>query len=152
MECVHSTRKERLMQGLSERERARVRSAGGPGAGAYQLAPLSGVEPMPSGAWRIATRRRLLFSMADVISPQPLSTHCQRRSRAGVCGRALNDDVAEHRVSTCKIGGGVVRARNDVRDFLLQWVKKHIDPRALKEQRMDSLRRAAGGAGAAVAQ
>ena len=40
----------------------------------------------------------------------------------------------------CKVGGGVVGGHNEIRDILLRFVQKYIDPRALHEQRLESLR------------
>ena len=104
------------------------------------MAPLKGGATMPHGAWRIATRRRLLADVSAVVSPQVPATHCQHRSRDGGCGGGLTEDTAELHIESCKTGGGVVTIHNGIRDFLLKFVKDHIDPHAKHEQRLDSLK------------
>ena len=137
MEQIHTARKAAFMRSLDPRQKARFRSCGGPGSGAYLLAQEKGVDLMPSGAWKVATRDRLLSPLEDVVSPEKPATHCQHRSRDGGCRKVLRGDGAELHCNTCKVGGGVLKIHNEVRDVLWKFVQEHVDPHALREQRLD---------------
>ena len=104
------------------------------------IAPTRGGGTMTNGAWHIETRRRLLAPIQSVVAPQKLTTHCQHRARAGGCGRALDAQTAELHVESCKKGGGVATTHNSIHDILWKFIKDNIDPHALREQRLESLK------------
>ena len=60
----------------------------------------------------------------------------------GVCGARFEEDTGLVHAIGCKIGGGVVEGHNEIRDILWNFAKVNIDPRALREQRLESLRSA----------
>ena len=43
-------------------------------------------------------------------------------------------------MESCKKGGGVVTTHNGIRDLLWKFIKDYIDPHALREQRLESLK------------
>ena len=100
MQQVYASIKDSLMHKLTLSKRARLRSNGGPGAGAFLMAPLAGGAAMPHGAWRIAARRQLLADVRAVVSPQVPATHCQHHSRDGGCGGVLTEDAAEFHIES----------------------------------------------------
>ena len=140
MSHVHEHIKHQLLADMSLADRALFRSNGRTGAGAFTLAPLES-ETFMLGAGRLAVRHRLLLPLDQVVAPATPATHCQHRSEDRVCGEALAAATARSHATGCKLGGWVGGGgHNAVRDVLWRWVQQHIDPAALVEQRLDSLR------------
>ena len=104
------------------------------------LIPEKGVRAMANGQWRMASRRRLLCKVADIVSPQTAGTHCSHSGHRGVCGVPLVDEQGKLHALGCKLGGGVVACHNGIRDVLWKFIREFIDPCALREQRLESLR------------
>ena len=140
MQWVVEASKAKLFADMSVPRRAHARRGGGPGWGAFLLVPAPGVRAMADGPWRMAFRRRLLSTAAQIVTPQVAGTHCLHSGRQGVCGARLEEDSGLEHAAGCKIGGGVVAQHDALRDILWDFAKKHIDPRALREQRLESLR------------
>ena len=95
---------------------------------------------MADGAWSMALRRRLLCTADQIISPAPAETHCQHTGSRGACGAPLEGTAGLVHSEGCKVGGGVVGGHNEIRDILLNFAATYVDPRAMKEQRLESLR------------
>ena len=140
MQEVTAERKSVLLGGMTIEQRAFIRRGGGPGAGGFLLVPCAGVSPMANGPWRMAFRRRLLCNAAQIVAPQVAETHCSHSGRQGVCGARLEGHAGLEHAAGCKTGGGVVAQHNSLRDVLWDFARAHIDPRALREQRLESLR------------
>ena len=129
-----------LFTRLPVEQRAFVRQGGGPGAGGFLLVPLHGVCAMANGPWRMAFRRRLWLSAEQIVAPQVAGTHCLHSGRQGVCGAQLQGPRGVLHAVGCKTGGGIVAGHNELRDILWDFAKAHIDPKALREQHLESLR------------
>ena len=131
----------RLLDQLTDEvHRARLRQGGGPGAGSFLCVPQKGVRAMADGAWRMALRRRLLCTADRIISPASAETQCQHTGSRGACGAPLGGFAGLVHSEGCKVGGGVVGGHNEIRDILLNFARTYVDPRAMKEQRLESLR------------
>jgi len=131
-----------LGQGSFE-ERARLRSQGGPGAGAFLQAPLPEVPVIPNGAWRVAALRRVSATAAQLVAPATPETQCQHRSPDRLCGEDVAGPRGQAHAATCKLGGGVVRVHNAVRDALATFIRRRVAPDVLCEQRLEGMRPAA---------
>ena len=101
-----------LLPKMSEPQRAQVRRGGGPGAGGFLLVPLPGIKVMANGPWRMALRRWLLCSAAQVVAPQVAETRCLHSGRRGVCGAQLEGQTGLVHAIGCKTGGGIVDEHN----------------------------------------
>eukprot|EP00973_Karenia_brevis_P036362 5013285-Karenia_brevis.AAC.1 len=60
----------------------------------------------------MATRRRLLCNVVDIVSPQKAGTHCSHSGSSGVCGVPLAGEQGMLHALGCKKGGGVVGSHN----------------------------------------
>ena len=139
---VMAESKDRLFQSMPTEQRAQVRRSGGTGAGAFTLVPVQGVKTMANWPWRMSVRKRLLCSAPQIVSPQAVETRCLHSGRQGVCGAQLEGQAGLVHAVGCKTGGGVVDGHNEIRDILWAFAKNRIDPKALREQRFESLRAA----------
>ena len=52
----------------------------------------------------------------------------------------MTEEAAKLHIESCKEGGGVVAIHDGIREYLLRFVKDHIDPHAQHEQRLDSIK------------
>ncbi|CAK0866371.1 unnamed protein product [Prorocentrum cordatum] len=138
--AMFATRADLLHQLPEEVHRGRLRQGDGPGAGSFLCAPQKGARAMADGTWRMALRKRLLCTTDKIISPATAETHCQHIGHRGARGALLGGIASLANAEGCKVGGGVVGGHNEVRDILLRFAAKCADPRALKEQRLQSLR------------
>ena len=127
MTTIHTASKAQLLSptGLSEPDRADLRSAGGPLAGAFLEAPPDGCGMhMPDSHFRTAVRRRLCLPHPGFdASPRTAtpSTHCKHHTHKGVlCGKEL--DAFGRHAGGCKIQGLPTIWHNTIRDWLVKWI------------------------------
>ncbi|CAK0900349.1 unnamed protein product, partial [Prorocentrum cordatum] len=139
-DAVNLRARENILASVQEPWRARLRQAGGAGARGFLCVPLPGNEAIADGAWRAALRRRLLCTVEQIVFPARAETHCQGSSPRGACGARLDGLEGLAHAEGCKIGGEVVGGNNEIRDIMWRFIKAYIDPRALREQRLESLR------------
>ena len=83
---IQATNKRHVLSAITLRQRGRIRRGGGPGAGAFLVAPVAGNAPMADGPWRIAVRKRLLCTIDCIVSPAHADTHCLHSNSKGACG------------------------------------------------------------------
>ena len=118
---------------LPEADQVDLRSAGGPGAAGWLLAPVDARHRMPDDHFVVALRRRLRFAHPAVASVSGSPSHCQhRRPDGSVCGDLL--DSRGHHGATCEIGGGVEFGHDAIRDWLAAWIEEVSGSRPGTEQ------------------
>ena len=115
------------VEGLDASNRAVVRSAGGPGGGAWLQHGCAGGEALANSEWQVAVRLRAGLSLC---TPGACCMH--RKPDGGACGARL-DPLGAHAMA-CKSGGAVVRRHNLVRDLLARQVTECLHVPALTEQ------------------
>ena len=118
-----------LRRRLSQDDALALDLCSGPEAGAFLL-PSPDTQPMSDVHLRTAVRRRL--RVAKPVGGTGVCHHL--RSDKTICGHVHGDDKGQHAVN-CKIGGGVDRRHNGVRDALLAWLHS-IGKLERKEQEM----------------
>jgi hypothetical protein len=143
MEDVYRVSHDRLHGMLEMAEKANLRSAAGPGAGDF-LSPPSGPTclRMDCAPFRAVLRARLNLPNAGhdstCVHASPSAT-CNHRAASGT--RDLCEETLDARglhASTCKVGGGVVRWHNAVRDWLAKWLKPFVASPPLVEQEVQA--------------
>ena len=113
----------------SELEQAELRSASGAGAGAFLHPPTQEDHLMTDGHFVVAVRLR---ARAAVL-PQQSEVCMHKDAETGrICGKEC--DTRGFHARTCKVGGGVVRRHDRIRDWLQGWVAMVTGTEALKEQ------------------
>ena len=126
---VQAVLKDRLLEGLDEQERVEVRTAGGTGSAGFLEAATSEDQEIPDAHFRRALRRRLR------IRPQDGGGFCKRcykGSGGGPCGQALDPRGLHARV--CKVGGGIIRRHDRIRDWLAKWIGQMLGQEVSTEQ------------------
>jgi len=131
------SRKE-LMRTLSEDDRVDLRSAGGPGAGAFLMPPVQielfegeAAAKMPDKHFTIELQDRL---RCDVC---PAGARCQHRSKTGVlCNQPL-DRRGKHALK-CEVGPTRTGRHNSLRDWTAKFHQKVTGLTAVTEQRVQS--------------
>ncbi|CAK0862968.1 unnamed protein product, partial [Prorocentrum cordatum] len=119
--------------GLDRRERGRLLSAGGPGAGAFTMLPTKPEHRMAPELYRISLRRRLLMAGARLLRGLEPQTHCRNTSQGGVlCGAVLDTD--QHHALACETGGRRVARHDRIRDLLARWLARRVPAWVQKEQ------------------
>ncbi|CAK0846385.1 unnamed protein product [Prorocentrum cordatum] len=119
--------------GLDHRERGRLLSAGGPGAGAFTMLPTKPEHRMAPELYRISLGRRLLMTGARLLRGLEPQTHCRNTSREGVlCGAVLDTD--QHHALACETGGRRVARHDRIRDLLARWLARRVPAWVQKEQ------------------
>ena len=96
---------------------ASVRSAGGPGAGSWMLAPARPCHRMLDAQLAIALRVRLGMAM-----PMMTGTCRHRRPNGECCGKQLDPKGVHAR--SCPVGGWLVRRHNAGVNVLAEWAER----------------------------
>jgi hypothetical protein len=130
---VHEVKLRQLLLFVSEEDRIDIRSAGGPGSGAFLLPPTQTSHTVPDLYLKVALRRRLRFSFPASASVPAAPSHCKHRFPDGsYCGAQLDD--RSHHAGSCKVGGGVLFGHNQIRDWLAAWLERMTGRRTATEQ------------------
>ena len=106
-----------LLAKLREPDRANLRSASGPGAGAFLLPPSQADHIMCDAHIQVAMRMRL---RAPPHLAEPSVCQHKHADTRQPCLKLL--DGRGFHARTCKVGGGVVRRHDRIRDWLGAWM------------------------------
>jgi hypothetical protein len=130
---VHEAKHRHLLLLSSEADQVDIRSAGGPGAGHFLLAPDDASHVMSDTHFGVALRRRLRFAHAAASAVPSTPSHCQHRYPSGdLCGAEL--DSLGHHSGSCEVGGGVKFGHDTVVRWLAGWVERVSGRRTAMEQ------------------
>ena len=122
--------REKCLAADAEEGRADLRSASGPGAGAFLLPPEDASDIMEDTQFRVASRLRLHVPRAGALGLSSPSLHCNHRASSDgtICGEAL-DSSNSHQLK-CKIGGLVTERHDRLRDWLAALLRRVLGPGA----------------------
>ena len=128
-EEVHEIMREQLLGQVGEEGQAEVRSASGPGAGAFLGGALDGEPRLPDVHFKAAIRRRLRISTQGAAG---ICRHKFKDEGGRLCGKPL--DAKGWHARTCKVGGAVLRRHDRIRDWLAAWLGKMLYQEVATEQ------------------
>ena len=123
LQSVHAARRKHILTSLPSRvAKARFRSCGGPGAGAFLLAPTDSDCLMDDTHYRIAFTRRLGGCLRPTAAPDGQVPLCAHVGTSGLCGAEL--DAGGVHATTCPIGGFVIQRHDGLTRWLCKWLSQ----------------------------